>query len=137
MIEPKRFPYVAKQSDIGEAGFFPLLPIQLIHNNQTIDVHGLLDSGSTVNVLPFEMGISLGLDWNSQNIPITLTGNLAKVESRAVLINAKADSFPQCHLAFAWTKSNDVPLLLGQTNFFMEFNVFFYRSQLAFEVVPK
>ncbi len=35
---------------------------------------------------------------------------------------------------FAWADSNDVPVLLGQTNFFMEFNVCFYRSQNYFEV---
>ena len=90
-----------------------------------------------MNVLPFKMGILLGLDWDSQNIPINLTGNLAKEESKAVLINAKVDDFPECRLAFAWTKAVEIPLLLGQTNFFMEFNVFFYRSQLAFEIIPK
>ena len=40
-------------------------------------------------------------------------------------------------LAFAWTQAENVPLLLGQVNFFMEFDTCFYRSQLAFDVSPK
>ncbi|BAZ09747.1 hypothetical protein NIES4071_15570 [Calothrix sp. NIES-4071] len=30
-----------------------------------------------------------------------------------------------------------LPLILGQANFFMEFDVCFYRSQKLFEVTPK
>jgi hypothetical protein len=31
----------------------------------------------------------------------------------------------------------NVPLILGQVNFFMEFDICFYRSQLQFEISPK
>lgn len=34
-------------------------------------------------------------------------------------------------------KTDNVRLLLGQANFFVEFDVCFYRSQEAFEVRPK
>ena len=37
-------------------------------------------------------------------------------------------------LMFAWANSNEVPVLLGQTNFFVEFNACFYHSQNYFEV---
>jgi hypothetical protein len=40
-------------------------------------------------------------------------------------------------LAFAWVKNNQVPLILGQTNFFLEFDICFYRSQLEFEIQPR
>jgi len=38
---------------------------------------------------------------------------------------------------FAWTRAENVPLILGQVNFFMEFDVCFYRSQLAFNLSPR
>ncbi|MDQ3713068.1 MAG: hypothetical protein M3388_12735 [Acidobacteriota bacterium] len=38
------------------------------------------------------------------------------------------------NLAFAWTRAEDAPLVLGQTNFFMEFDVCFYHSQKEFEI---
>ncbi|NER98249.1 MAG: hypothetical protein F6J86_31225 [Symploca sp. SIO1B1] len=40
-------------------------------------------------------------------------------------------------LAFAWTSSLKAPLILGQTNCFMEFDVCFYRSKMEFEIKPK
>jgi hypothetical protein len=38
---------------------------------------------------------------------------------------------------FAWTQATTVPLILGQVNFFMEFDVCFYRSRLQFAISPK
>ena len=49
----------------------------------------------------------------------------------------QVSDFPPTLLAFAWVKSNDPPLILGQLNFFLEFDVCFYRSQLAFDICPK
>lgn len=34
-------------------------------------------------------------------------------------------------------KTNNAPLILGQTNFFMEFEVCFYRFKLEFELKPR
>jgi len=50
---------------------------------------------------------------------------------------AEIGDFPPVRLAFAWSRSDNVPLILGQMNFFMEFDICFYRSQLEFEVKPK
>jgi hypothetical protein len=45
--------------------------------------------------------------------------------------------FSPTELVFAWVKSPNVPLILGQTNFFLEFDVCFYRSIAEFEINPK
>jgi len=37
-------------------------------------------------------------------------------------------------LAFAWTAAREVPVIFGQLNFFMEFDVCFFRNELAFEL---
>jgi hypothetical protein len=98
---------------------------------------GLLDTGATVNVLPYPLGAELGADWEEQTIAVQLTGNLAQYEARAVLLSAEVGRFPPVPLVFAWTRAEAIPLILGQVNFFMEFDVCFYRSQRAFEVRPK
>ena len=49
---------------------------------------------------------------------------------------AKIGDFAPVRLVFAWVKK-EVPLILGQTNFFLEFDVYFYRSKLEFEIMPK
>jgi hypothetical protein len=54
-----------------------------------------------------------------------------------LIVSAQVGKFDLVRLAFAWTQSGDVPVILGQVNFFMEFDVCFYRSQQAFEVRPK
>ena len=97
----------------------------------------MLDTGATINVLPYSIGIQLGYTWEAQKTTLNLTGNLAKYESRAIVVDGTIGKFDSVQLAFAWTRNNEVPLILGQVNFFMEFNVCFYRSQLYFEISPK
>lgn len=90
-----------------------------------------------VNVLPYGVGIDLGAVWDQQTTALRLTGNLARFEARALVVSANVGAFAPVQLVFAWTQAPDVPVLLGQVNFFMEFDVCFSRSRLAFEIRPK
>jgi hypothetical protein len=98
---------------------------------------GLLDTGATVNVLPYQVGIQLGLVWDEAATPVHLTGNLGQAPARAVRLTAKIEQFDPVTLAFAWTRLDLVPVLLGQVNFFMEFDVCFFRGQAVFEMSPR
>ncbi len=98
---------------------------------------GLLDTGAMINVLPYRLGLELGAVWAQQTASLQLTGNLAQFEARVLAVSATVGAFAPVQLAFAWTQAENVPLLLGQVNFFMEFDVCFYRSQLAFDISPK
>lgn len=113
------------------------LPLTLSLNGQCLDVEGLLDTGASVNVLPYELGQQLGLIWENETLSVVLAGNLARFEARAVIVTAQVSSFPTVDLAFAWTQAADVPLILGQANFFFEFEVCFFRARSEFEVRPK
>lgn len=113
------------------------LPLTLSFNNRSVDAEGLLDTGASVNVLPYELGLQLGLIWENENLSIVLAGNLARFEARAIVVNAQVGSFPTVNRAFAWTQATDVPLILGQANFFYEFEVCFFRARSEFEVRPK
>ncbi|MFQ5859374.1 MAG: aspartyl protease family protein [Anaerolineae bacterium] len=137
MTTPARFPYAAAESGRPDASLLAYLPITLRHQGHSVPVSGLLDTGSTVNVLPYSVGLQLGLVWEEETTPVHLTGNLAKLPARAVIASGQVESFPPVELAFAWTQSTEVPVILGQVNFFMEFDVCFFRSQSAFEVTPK
>ena len=98
---------------------------------------GLLDTGASVNVLPYNVGVQLGAIWEEQRFSVTLAGNLASAETKGLLVLAKVGDFEPVQLVFAWTRVNNIPIILGRTNFFTEFDVCFYGSQLAFEVCPK
>ena len=137
MQNTERFAYTAGSSALGEASLLPLLPVTLEYQQRSVAVSGLLDTGATVNVLPYSIGVQLGAVWEEQTIPVQLSGNLAHTEARALMISATVGRFALVRLVFAWTRAEDVPLILGQVNFFMEFDVCFYRSQQAFELQPK
>ena len=96
-----------------------------------------MDSGGTVNVLPYAVGEELGAIWEKQTTPVILSGNLAACEARALIVSAVVGNLPATRLAFAWARTDDVPILPGQVNFFTEFEVCFYRSRSMFEVRPK
>jgi len=137
MRDSERHPFTPADSTLGEASLRPYLPITLTYQGVSVATEGLLDTGSMVNVLPHQVGIDLGAVWEQQTTPLQLTGNLARYEARALVVSATVGSFEPVQLVFAWTQAANVPLLLGQVNFFMEFDVCFYRSQLCFEVRPK
>jgi hypothetical protein len=104
---------------------------------RSVSIRGLLDTGSAVNVLPHDVGGQLGAIWEHQTIPVRLTANLAREEARMIIASATVGNFPPVRLAFAWTRTNTVPVILGQVNFFLEFDVCFFRSRSVFEVKPK
>jgi hypothetical protein len=137
MFKTERHPYITADPALGEAGFRPFLPITLVHQQQTLLQVGLLDTGAMVNVMPYPVGLSLGYLWDRQTTRLNLTGNLAQFDARVVLVKATVGAFESVNLAFAWTLAENVPLILGQVNFFMEFDVCFHRSQLYLEVCPK
>lgn len=137
MAQPEQFPYVLTDPAIGEASLLPFMPVTLESGGQRLAVNALVDSGSAVNVLPYDIGLQLGATWDRQTISVRLTGNLANEPARALLVSATVGRFAPVRLAFAWTKSTAVPVILGQVNFFIEFDVHFYRSRGVFEVEPK
>jgi len=134
MRNAERYPFVSGDVALGEASFRPYLPLTLIYQQASVKASGLLDTGASVNVLPYSVGNELGYEWEWQTTTLILTGNLAQYEARVVLVQAIVGEFEPLQLVFAWTQAPNVPLILGQVNFFMEFDVCFYRSQLQFEI---
>lgn len=137
MVERVRFAFTEVDPSLGALSTLPYLPIVLTYQNQSLRVSGLLDTGSSVNVLPYEIGLRLGAVWERQRLSVPLGGNLSKFEARAVVMTANIEQFPPVDLAFAWTQDRNAPLILGHMNFFLAFDVCFYRSELAFEVSAK
>jgi ABC-type uncharacterized transport system YnjBCD substrate-binding protein len=137
MPQAEQYPFVSMDPSLGAASLFPYLPITLANNTRAARLMGLVDSAAAVNVLPFDSGLQLGADWDAQTTSVQLTGNLAQQEARVLLVTATVGKFAPVRLAFAWTRSNAVPVILGQVNFLMEFDVCFFRSRAVFEVKPK
>jgi hypothetical protein len=134
MPDAVRFPYIAVQSARGAASLRPLVPMTISHRGFSVEAMGLLDTGSDVNVLPYKLGIDLGISWDDQKIGVTPGGNMSSFEARGIILTARISDIEPVQLAFAWTKAENIPLVLGQVNFFAEFGVCFYRSQGSFDL---
>ena len=115
----------------------PRLNLKLRHLRTSVDVIGLVDSGATVCVLPYSIGLRLGFVWSDQKATLRLGGALRNHPGQGVVVRATVSDYPETRLVFVWVRSDDVPLILGHTNFFMEFDVCFFRSADEFEVKPK
>jgi hypothetical protein len=135
--QAEQYPYVVMDPASGATSLLPFLPIKLELRGQAVPVMGLVDSAATVNVLPYDIGVQLGAVWEEQTNSVQLTGNLAKQEAKALVVTGTVGKFKPVRLAYAWTKSNSVPVLLGEVNFFMEFDVCFFRARSVFEIRPK
>ena len=131
------YPFLPTNSAAGPLGLMPLLPLRLELPPKAIAVLGLLDTASAVNVLPYDIGLQLGAVWAQQSTSVQLTGNLASTPARGLVVSAVVGQFPPVRLAFAWAQVNTIPLILGQVNFFAEFDAYFSRTSLVFEVKPK
>jgi hypothetical protein len=131
------FKYSTTSSTQNEFDSLPRMPLILKQDNQKIEAIGLVDSGATVNVLPYQLGLQLGGIWDERKAIIQLAGNLGNQKAMPFTVTAYIGKYSPTELVFAWVKNPNIPLILGQTNFFMEFDVFFYRSRLEFEIKPK
>ncbi len=137
MSQVARFPFADARPGQPGSSLMPLLPLFLSHGDRQKEAIGLLDTGAAVNVLPYSFGEQLGFVWNEEKTPLALSGNLARLPARGIIVAASVGSFVPVRLVFAWTQADDVPLLLGQMNFFLEFEACFFRARAEFEVKPK
>ena len=124
-----RFPY--------SVGAKPLLAITLSVDASALSVEALVDSGADVSVLPWRIGQALGARWDERKTTLRLAGMLSGTPAMPLLVMGRVADFVAVRLAFAWCRTDDVPLVLGQTNFFMEFDICFYRARQEFSIVPK
>ena len=134
MTVVEQFPYCDRNPTSPGLDLMPDLPILLRHQSHVLSGVGLVDSGASISVLPYSLGVQLGIDWQSQTAPITLAGTLEHVEAGGIVVEATVGKLSPVRIAFAWAKSDEVPFLLGEFNFFQVFDVSFFRARGVFEI---
>lgn len=113
-----RFSYSTTHPSHTPLDSMPRLAITLKLNQTSLDVFGLVDSGATINVLPFSIGQQLGAIWDAQKAVIRLAGNMANSLAQPIVLKAEIGNSLPVNLAFAWVSHDNTPVILGQTNFF-------------------
>lgn len=79
MLDGQRYSFTERTDTLGRSFIMPYLPLTLTLGNCSLEVAALLDTGASVNVLPYEIGLQLGAIWENQTVSIPLSGNLAQV----------------------------------------------------------
>ena len=119
---------------------FPFLPLRLsFKGNKTPYIEGLLDSGSDGLLIPKQIADFLGLpdlgDANSSGVGGKFKGHQTQVE----LSIGRGGREIQFGLVMAYVPNQvqDIPLLVGRTPVFDEFQVIFEEFNNMFHLVPK
>ena len=66
MSAVEQFPYCDRNPASGGLDLMPDLPIVLRHQTHSCRPWRLVDSGASISVLPYSLGVRLGFDWNTQ-----------------------------------------------------------------------
>ena len=135
--EYERFSYTAVSVAGGVQRLRPILSVVFSTSERRITFPCLVDSGADINVLPYSLGLALGLNWESTPAGPILGGKFLQTETRLIVLPTQIGKSSLVDLVFAWISVDIGPVILGQMNFFKEFNVCFLGSDDAFELARK
>lgn len=127
-----RFPYAESSPRVR----MPYIDLLIDSGVIAVRVKALIDSGAMVNVIPKQVGERLNLNWE-EGEDVTLGGNLGKAPARAFFLNCTVQGLEVTQLELNWSMLEDVPVILGQFDFFQNFDVCFSYSENEISVRPK
>ena len=136
MTTPAQFPYLPRGTGNGPHDLAPLLPARLSLNGIDVDVVGLVDSGSSFSILPFDVGAQFGLDWDQLPRGVMIGGAAGRGPAKMVAVTMTFGPLGPVTQVFAWKRANDTPVVFGQVTFFLNFDICFYRTRGYFEIQP-
>ncbi len=99
MSAGEQFPYRDRDPASSGLDLMPDLPIVLRHQTHSLSAVALVDSGASISVLPYSLGVQLGFDWNAQKAHITLAGTLAHIGTRGIVVDAAVGQLAPVRLA--------------------------------------
>ena len=65
----------------------PMVNINLFYAGSNLTASALVDSGADFSVLPYDVGLQLGLVWEEQTLPVPLGGMLRGVPAYPLYIS--------------------------------------------------
>jgi hypothetical protein len=133
-----KYRYSRPQEFSSLRGGLPLVEITLQHDTHEITIAALVDSGAAMSILPFDIGLQLGLIWEEQTVPVNVGGVLTNTDAYGVVVRGQLTPLPPLTLVFALISrtSDEVRTILGQMNFFHQFKITFEAYNNSFELTP-
>ncbi len=106
----------------------PMIPINVIGPDDSLDIEALIDSGADMSVLPLEMAEQLGLNLARSISPCRGIGgetNSAEDTVRVRLTDGRKVHAFEMPVKILLDARWDIPSLLGRQGFFTEFAITF------------
>ncbi len=122
-----KFPY----QQVTPRSSMPLVWVRLQFSSIPVDTWVLVDTGAAVNVLPYSVGLRLGLNWEDFLEGPEIGGN-ASGATRTVVMDVSIGSFLDVPLSFCWLDNDRVRILFGHQNFFEQFVTYFDSKNKEF-----
>jgi len=122
------FPYRLEQSDISGPIYRPMAKVSLRGpNNKSVVQYMYVDSGADHTLIPYALGLYLGLRSQGQTVYEVqgVNGSLAVIYQDIPMTIGKK-SFTA---SLAWAQTEHVPLLLGRTDVFDQFQITFHQKK--------
>lgn len=129
-----RFPLVPRQRK--PAISVASIPLTLEHGSERVAAVASLEPGMASSVLPYSLGLRLGAGWTGHTIPIYVPGRKAAVQVAPLMIRGSIAPFPSVILFFGWAATDKVPVILGQQNFFEQFDICYHKARSQVEISP-
>jgi len=129
MTDRLEFEYVVADRYLPDGDPRPLLPVTLHSRHNSVDTWGLLDIGADMNMMPFAIGMELGLSWERLAQEFELLSLAGSSPAKAVAVDLAIRPWPRLKMAFAWSTAIESVVILGQWNFFEMVDVCFSRRQ--------
>lgn len=114
-----KFTYSKSDPRQREADRRPRVSLHLCRRQRVVETIGLVDSGATISVLPYSLGLQLGFVWDESQANLPLAGIVSGYNGIGLRISSVIADQYSVDLAFAWVKSDAIPVILGQMNFFL------------------
>lgn len=118
----------------GKIIYKPLIPITF-KNIISLDILGMIDSGSDLTIIPEELAEILGINYNSESEVYGISGEPLKSRIGVILVKfGKGNEFYEFKIpVIVPTKKQDIPVIIGRIGFFDQFKVTFIESEKRVE----
>jgi hypothetical protein len=90
MVDAQKFPYKIIDGSPGMVDRMPYLSLKLSLNDQSLNAEGLLNTGASVNVLPYQLGTQLGLIWEDERSRFSWQGTWLALKLAQSLLKLKS-----------------------------------------------
>ncbi len=115
-----KFPYQVVTDELS----MPYIWTRLRFAKLAVDAWVLADTGAEINLLPYSVGLRLGLNWEDFREGPEISGTVSG-QSRMVDLKVSVGSFQNIQLSFCWLENDSARLLFGHQDFFEHFVAYF------------